>query len=62
MPPMDKRLVIEMEIDDPCLAAWLMEIAKAYDIPIGKAATQILRMIFEDDMETEGAAEALTMQ
>ena len=56
-----QKLVIELEIDDACFAAWLLEIAHAYEIPIGKAATQILKMVFDDDMEAE-APEAVTLQ
>jgi len=57
-----QKLVIELEIDDACFAAWLLEIAHAYEIPIGKAATQILKMVFDDDMEAEAAPEAVTLQ
>ena len=57
-----QKLVIELEIDDACFAAWLLEIAHAYEIPIGKAATQMLRMIFEDDMAADGAPEPVTLQ
>jgi hypothetical protein len=56
------KLVIEIEIDDACFAAWLMEIAHAYEIPIGKAAAQMLRMIFEDDMAMHDAPEPITLQ
>jgi hypothetical protein len=56
------KLVIELEIDDACFAAWLLEIAHAYEIPIGKAATQMLRMIFEDDMAAECGPEPVTLQ
>jgi hypothetical protein len=57
-----QKLVIELEIDDACFAAWLLEIAHAYEIPIGKAATQMLRMIYDDDMAADGAPEPVTLQ
>jgi hypothetical protein len=58
-----QQLVIEVDIDDPCEAAWLMEIAHAYDISMGKVVRNMIRAIFEDDMAAHGdAPEPITLQ
>jgi hypothetical protein len=55
-------LVIEIEIDDACEAAWLAEIARAYQITLGKAARSMLRTIYDDDMAAHEMPEPIKLQ